>query len=498
MKKSPVLLLVLFLSSCSVFRTRVKPYPSGVVFPLAEAGKVTFEGNINRTLVKGDDGRLYFSTDRGRLYCLEGAPPTIAWHLDNPAPFGCPPDLAPDRVFVWDLDNIISCFDRTGKPGWKTKIADRISSPISHDRERLFVGTEAGDLLALSQATGETLWRFRTRAAVSAAAVFYRDSIVLGSQDGTLYLVSPKGVQRRAVPLSSPVSVTPLLDGSRLYIGTADFSFYCFDLESRKRLWKVMAAGRILAPPSADEKRVYLQASNGVLYALDKAGGEILWWWVAPSRSPYALEFDGEKVLITSHSPVLSSLEKRSGLAAGKYEAGTEIRSNPVWADPILLFAVFDPSSDQGVISWLQKEVKVEVSASPSSPQPSGTEVSFTADASGFYRPEFEFTLRQGEERTVVQKSSAKKSWVWYPEKEGSYSVSVKVSDEKQAKEAEIPYEIAVKSKKDEEKKKKKETNNDPTRGARPPQEAPPEQEPGQTLSGRGGLHEGGWGKAGA
>jgi outer membrane protein assembly factor BamB len=453
LRKSPVLLLVLALSSCSLFRSRVEPYPAGVIFPLTEAGKLTFEGDINGALAQGEEGQLYFSTDKGHLYCLEGSPPKIAWDAANAAAFGSPPDLAPDRIFVWDFDNVVWSFDRTGKPGWKTKVVDKITSPISHDSDRLFVGTEAGDLIALSQATGEELWRFRTGAAVSAAAVFYADAIVLGSRDGSVYLVSPKGVRRSAIDLGSPVSVTPLVDGHRLYVGTEDFGFSCYDLKSKKRRWKIMAAGRILAPPRADEERVYLQASNSVLYALHKSGGEILWWWAAPSRSPYGLGFDGDKVLVTSRSPLLFALDKKTGKAAGQYEAGTEIRSNPVWAVPNLLFALFDPAAGQGVVSWLEKEVQVKVSSSPSSPQPPGTEVVFTASASGFYRPEFEFLLRRGEEKTVVQKASDKKSWVWYPEKEGSYSVSVKVTDEKQAKEADIPFEVAVKNQKDEKKK---------------------------------------------
>lgn len=457
LRKPPILLFLALLSfSCSLFRSRVKPYPAGAVFPLTETAKVMFEGDINGALVKGEDGRLYFSTDRGHLYCLEGAPPKIAWHVDNPAPFGCPPELAPGRVFVWDIDNVVSCIDRTGQPVWKAKIADRIMSPLSHDGERLLLGTEAGDLLALSQATGEVQWRFRTRAPVSAAAVFWKDSIILGSGDGSFYRIGPKGVERGAVDLGSPVSVTPLVDGDYLYIGTEDFGFACYDLRKGTRRWKVMAAGRVLAPPRADEKRVYLQASNSVLYALDKSGGEILWWWMAPARRPHGLAFDGENVLVTSRSPILFSLDRKTGKPVGKYEAGTEIRSNPVWVEPNVLFAAFDPEADQGVISQLEREVKVELSSSPASPQPPGAEVTFTAAASGFYQPRFEFTLRQGEERTVVQQASEKKSWVWFPEKEGAYSVHVKVQDEKQSREAEIPFEVAVQKKKDEEKNSEK------------------------------------------
>lgn len=447
MRKAPVFVLALLLFSCSLFRPKVQPYPTGVVFPLEEAGQVPFEGKLNRTLAEGEGGRFYFSTDRGHLYCLDSAAQQISWHQANPSPFGCPPALGPEQLFVWDQDNTVSCFDKQGKPGWKTKITDRISSPISRDREMVYVGTETGDLIALSQATGEPVWRFRTKGAIAAGVAFYGDWIILGSADGSVYLLSPKGVRRGAIALGSPVLVTPLVDGHRLYVGTEDSGFHCYDLRTMKRKWKIKAAGRILSSPSADEKRIYLQASNSVLYALNKGGGEILWWWIAPSRSSYELGFDGQAVLVTSHSPLLFTLDRRSGKVVGNYEAKSEIRSNPIWAEPNLVFATFDTSADRGIITFLRKEVKVEISTSLSSPRPAGTEVSFTASATGFYLPRYEFYLRQGEERSVVQKVAESKSWVWFTEKEGTYAVGVRVSDEKQAKEAEIPFEISKKEK---------------------------------------------------
>jgi outer membrane protein assembly factor BamB len=446
-KKSLVIFLLLLSFSCALWRPKVKPYPTGVIFPLEEAGQVPFEGKINRGLAKGEDGRLYFSTDSGHLYCLDSAAQKLSWERANPSPFGCPPALGPERLFVWDQEDVVSCYDRQGNPGWKTDVPDGISSPLSLDQERVYVGTEAGDLVALSQVTGEPIWRFRTKGMIAAAAVFYGDSIIQGSSDGWVYELSSKGGRRAAFELASPISVTPLVDGDHLYVGTEDSAFHCYSLRTMKRKWKIKAGGRILAPPRADEKRVYLQASNNVLYALDKSGGDILWWWIAPSRSNFELGFDAEHVLITSHSPFLFSLDRRSGKVAGQYKGKTEIRSNPVWAEPSLVFATFDSSAGRGILTFLRKEVKVELSPSLSSPRSAGTEVSFAATATGFHMPTYEFYLRQGEERTVVQKGAEKNSWTWFTEKEGAYTVGVRVSDEKQAKEAEIPFEISAKEK---------------------------------------------------
>jgi outer membrane protein assembly factor BamB len=441
-KKTLVFSLALLGLSCSLFKARIAPYPSGVIFPLEEAGRIEFEGRIVGRLAQDEAGRLFFSTDKGYLYCLDSATKEVSWHFTNPFPFGCAPVVAQERLFIWDREGSIFCLDKKGAYLWDSKIAEGISSPISLDGERVYVGTEEGNLHALSQDRGEFLWRFETEGIVTAAPVFFESQIYLGSGDGKVYILSPKGRLRGTIDIGSPIQVTPLVDGQRLYVGAEDHTFRCYDLRRQKRKWKITAGGRILASPRADKKRVFFTASNGVLYALDKKGGNILWWWISPSRSRYELEFDGEKILAASSSPDLYSLETKSGKVLGKYNAKEEIRSNPAWAEPYLLFALYDSSTDKGRIVFLRKQVGVHLSASLASPQPAGTEVSFTASATGFYRPQFEFSLADGEERTVVQAASEMATWVWFPDKEGGYTIIVRVKDEKQSEEAEISYEI--------------------------------------------------------
>jgi len=447
MRKTAVFLLILVSFSCTLFRSKVKPYPTGVIFPLEAEGEVAFEGRVVDALIRGEDGRIYFSTDKGLLCCLDMATKQLAWCEKNASPFGSPPAVGQNRVFVWDERNVVCCFDSLGNLVWKKDIADRISSPIARDKDRIYIGSQTGALLALSQETGETLWQFQTGGPVRAAATFFGDSVIIGSSDGWLYFLSSEGRKKTAVNLGSPILVAPLVDGNRLYAGTEDCALHCYDLRALKRKWRIAVGGKLLASPKADKKRVYFQTSNSVLYALNKAGGDILWWWISPSRSPFALEFDGQNVLVASRSPLLFSVDIRSGKTAGHYEAKAEVRSNPVWAEPDLAFASFDPSAERGIIAFLRKAMKVAISASLPSPQPAGTDVDFTASATGFYLPRYEFYLRQGEERTVVQKTGESKTWSWFADKEGAYIVGVRVSDQKQSMEAEIPYEISKKEK---------------------------------------------------
>ncbi|MBN2409367.1 MAG: PQQ-binding-like beta-propeller repeat protein [Candidatus Aminicenantes bacterium] len=442
MKKVLVFGLVVLALSCSLFRAKPAAYPAGVMFPVKEARRIEFDGRPIGGLEKDEADRVYFSTDKGYLCCLDTGAQEMAWEFRDSVPFGCPPALGPERLFVWDEENSVICLDKKGALLWKVKVSEKISSEISQDRGSIYFGTETGHLLAMSQAAGDLLWTFKTEGPIHAAPAFFENQICLAGGDGRVYMISSSGRLRGTMDVGSPILVTPLVDGRRLYVGCEDRSFHCYDLRRQKRKWKITAGGRLLATPRADRKRVYFPASNGVLYALNKKNGHILWWWISPSKSRYDLEFDGQNILATSSAPNLHALDVKSGKSIGQFDAGQEIRSNPVWAEPYLLIALFDPLADKGRVLFLRKEVGIKLAASPASPQPMGTEVSFTALAEGFHRPQYEFSLVRGEDTAVVQPASERATWVWYTDQEGTFLVRVKVVDEKQSQEAEIPYEI--------------------------------------------------------
>lgn len=439
--------LIFFSLSCSLFEAKIAPYPRGVGFPLTEAARIPYEGRIIQAIQKAD-GNLYFATDKGLLYCLDLSAQKIKWKYAADSPFGCPPSLSQENILIWDQDNNIYCLDKNGQLRWRKELKDRISSGISPRQDKAYVGTQEGIFLALDQSSGESLWQLKAGGAFEACAVFWHTQIIVGCTDGKIYFITRKEDLGGIVDIGSPIRIAPLVDGDRMYLGADDSTFQCFDLKSRKRKWKVKTGGKLVLPPYADEKRVFFLASNSVLYCLDKKDGDILWWWIVPSRSGYNLEFSADKILVTSFSSVLFCLDRKTGKEIGRYDAKTEIKSNPMWYDPYVLINLHDYVENKGAVVYLRQEVKVELTASLSSPQPAGTEISFTASAVGFYLPKYEFFLRSGEENIVVQKESESNSWAWFPEKEGSYTIGVKVTDEKQEMQAEISFEIVKKDEK--------------------------------------------------
>ncbi len=444
MKKTSTILplaLSLLSLSCSLSGTRPALYPGGAGFPVEESGRVTIEGKIIRTMVE-DEGKIYLATDRGKLYCLDGKAQKVLWTHESEAGFSSPPAVGKDRLFVLDYGGQITCVDKNGSVHWKSKIEGHTPASLSQNQHGVYVGTQEGSVLALSPDSGEMLWHFATGGSVMSETLVWEGKIVFASEDGNIYILSPRGRVRNVVKVGRPVLVTPLIDNTRLYVGAVDSVFHCFDLRAQRRMWKIQLGGRILAPPLTDDRHVFFVASNCVLYCLNKKSGEIQWWRALPSLARYDLESSDGKIVVASSSPTLVCLDVKSGEKVGFYDAGSELRSNALWLDPYLVAALYDPSEERGSVIFLHRQVSVQIGAALASPQPVGTEISFAASAVGFYIPRYEFFLRQDGERTVVQKGSARNTWVWFPDKEGTYAVGVRVSDAKQEREAEIPFEI--------------------------------------------------------
>jgi outer membrane protein assembly factor BamB len=435
---------LLLFASCSVFRPRIAPYPAGVSFPLVEAARVTYEGNIIRS-PRAAEGKIYLATDKGFLYCLDGAKKTILWEFAASLPFACPPLVESGRTYICDRANVLYSFDGDGRMLWSKENKETIAGEMVWHKGRIYLGTREGDLLACDPATQEITRPFKAGGALEAGPVFWDRGIVLACADGKVYFLGPDGKLRMAVDVGSPVRVTPLVDGGRLFFGSDDSHFHCYGLSDLKRKWRIRIGGRVMVAPRAAGGRIFFLASNNVLYALARSGN-IQWWRIIPARASFDLEFSPGQIIVTSPSAVLICLDRKTGEDIGRYDAGAEIRSGALWLDPDLLVNLYDFEEDKGSLIFLEKEVKAGLSASLESPQPAGTEIAFTATAVGFYLPRFEFFLRGNEEgRTIVQEESGLNSWVWFPEKEGHYLVGVRVSDERQSREAEIPFEVAKK-----------------------------------------------------
>ena len=75
-----ILLLILLLSGCGAFKSKVSSYPEGILFPIEMDGEVLYDGEIIERIQKNEN-RLYFSTRKGFIYGLNATDYNIEWRL---------------------------------------------------------------------------------------------------------------------------------------------------------------------------------------------------------------------------------------------------------------------------------------------------------------------------------------------------------------------------------------------------------------------------------
>jgi len=308
MKKTGSVLIVFTacfgLSSCSLFWPKASPPPLSSVFPLQEESRVLYEGEINR-LVQDSGGRLYFSTRKGLVYCIDGAKKDISWKYSARAGIPAPPCLGEGRVFFADQENGLYCLGEAGQLVWEKKLREKVSGDLEQSMGKVFLSTPEGMVMAFDALTGNEAWHFGAGSAVRGGPIFWNQQIIFGTADGRLLFLTPDGRRLAAFKTKAGIRGPLFIDSNWLFYSMEDDTFNSLNLKSRKRRWTIRTGGYVTAPPAADVRRIYFLNSNSALFCLDKRGGEILWWRPVPSPSYFKPEIFGEEILATTLSSFL-------------------------------------------------------------------------------------------------------------------------------------------------------------------------------------------------
>ncbi|MEE9501676.1 MAG: PQQ-binding-like beta-propeller repeat protein, partial [Candidatus Aminicenantaceae bacterium] len=318
-KLAIVCALLLVLCSCSLFRKKIPPYPSGIMFPVEEVHQIQYEGEINNPMKKR--GTLVFiSTRAGILYCVEGSSQVIQWQVKLSETLVSPPFLGEENIYVLDQDNNLFCLTGEGDILWQRVIGEDLTSRITEFRGNVCVGTDSGWFLAIDILKGERKWAFKAEDAIRSNPVVSDGKIIFGSDDHNLYVLSPAGNLIHKFAIGGKIRATLAVDGDYVYLGSGNREILCLDLKKRKRRWRVRTGGELLVPPIFHEKRGFFACMDNVLYCLNKKGGDILWWSVIPSRAFYHLMIVNERIVVTSLSSLLMSFDVKTGEKIGEFQ----------------------------------------------------------------------------------------------------------------------------------------------------------------------------------
>ncbi len=207
----------------------------------------------------------------------------------------------------------------TGAVRWSQPLGSVSSRPVIGP-DRLFVGTNDGELLAVSLDHGDVLWRYTTRGPILATPRLVGDTVVFTNEADQVYALDARtGEFRWQYKGETPEEYTlrghsgATVDGDLVYTGFGSGTFVALRLGNGSVAWSTQLKGEddrfvdVDATPVVVGDTIYVTSSSGGVWALDKTTGLVR--WRMPLEGPTAsaaqgaaggLTSDGERLYVTA------------------------------------------------------------------------------------------------------------------------------------------------------------------------------------------------------
>ena len=187
------------------------------------------------------------------------------------------------------------------------------------DGDRIFAASEDGEVLAISIADGDVLWRIRTRETITGGVGAGNGIVMVGTENAEVVVFDQAdGSERWRAPVTSEVLSPPQTNGDVVALQTVDDKLIALDAESGERRWIYEANLPVLtlrgtSRPVFAGPVVIAGFSNGTLVAVNADDG--IWRWeerVAVPQGRYdidrVIDVDGE-LLVTQNVVLATSYQ---------------------------------------------------------------------------------------------------------------------------------------------------------------------------------------------
>ncbi len=270
-----------------------------------KTGKKRWEQDLGSEILTppaASSGALYVATVEGRVVSLNPEDGSLLWEVSHALPDdlrmtirGNSPPLLDDQgnLYVGFSDGLFWCLRaKTGKPVWQVTLGSRtlgsrtlgsmtlgsmtlptsigfrdIDGTPSIDKERIYLTTWEGPLVALSRKNGRVLWSYPAGSAV--ALISNGDLLYLSDSNGSLHAIDKKeGKGLWQTKVGEGALTAPVVYRDRLAVGLSSSTMNFLNATNGKLIARRFARKGISSHPLLDGDRLYYFSNGGRLYSL--------------------------------------------------------------------------------------------------------------------------------------------------------------------------------------------------------------------------------------
>jgi outer membrane protein assembly factor BamB len=276
--------------------------------------------------------------------------------------------LEGERVFAAGHDGDVAAFDlKSGRSLWRTRTKAALSGGTGAGSGIVAVGSADGEVIALKSADGAALWRTKVGGEVLSAPAVSEKIVVVRSVDGRLHGLSSadgKEVWReeQQIPrLTLRGAASPVISGDAVYCGFDNGKVLALSLADGAKLWEATVSpprGRTELERLVDiDSAVHVSGENvlavgfqGRAAMLARESGQI--WWSRDVSSYRGLDVDDDGVLIATAGGQLLMLSRRNGTELWHNDSLLHRRLSP----PTIVGDAVAVADSDGMLHWFDRQ----------------------------------------------------------------------------------------------------------------------------------------------
>jgi outer membrane protein assembly factor BamB len=220
---------------------------------------------------------------------------------------------------------------------WRYKIDDPIgeSSP-AYSNGVVYIGDLNGWLHAVNSTDGKKLWAFRTGSEIKSSPVVVGDYVLIGSYDENLYCVSARnGSLVWKFRTHGPVHSTPSISDGVAFIAGCDEMFRGIRISDSKEMFSLSSDAYTGASPALRGNAAYYGTFNNEVLMVDLLQHKVVWRYQHPQRQfPFysSAAVTANRIVVGGRDKLVHGLDQ-NGKAAWTFATRARVESSPAIAD---------------------------------------------------------------------------------------------------------------------------------------------------------------------
>jgi outer membrane protein assembly factor BamB len=293
-----------------------------------EAGK---NGTFEATAVIVD-GVVYVGSFDGNLYAIDLATGTKKWEFKTDLGFSAAAAVRDGKIIAGDADGKIYCLDLSGKELWNFDAGGEINGGPNFYKDQVLIGSQNATLYWLNFADGKKVLEYKIGDQIRSLPTVVENRAFLAGCDGKLHVINLDNASAiAAVDIKSPTGCTPAVLGDRVFFGTEGATFLGVDWRKPEVVWEYPSARQqaYRASAAATEEAIVIGGRDKQVVALDPKTGTEIWKYEARHRVDSSPVVSGNRVYFGCADGRLIALDMKTGEKVWEYEAGGQFNASP-------------------------------------------------------------------------------------------------------------------------------------------------------------------------